>query len=68
MSLLQHLSYLCDAVVYQPAVCQALNKEVIIIIIIRLSSGTSSSTTMTDDTDDVRRWTSDIVVFRSLSS
>jgi len=35
---------------------------------LRLLSGTSSSTTMTDDTDDVRRWTSDIVVFRCLSS
>jgi len=23
----QHLSYLCDAVVHQPAVCQALNKD-----------------------------------------
>ena len=31
---------------------------------LRLSSATSSSTTMTDDTDDVRRWTSNVVVFR----
>ena len=29
-----------------------------------LSSATSSSTMMTDDTDDVRRWTSNVVVFR----
>ena len=34
-----------------------------------LSSGTSSTMTMTmtDDTDDVRRWMSDVVVFRCLS-
>ena len=30
---------------------------------LRLSSATSLSTTMTDDTDDVRRWTSNVVVF-----
>ena len=27
LATLQHLSYLCDAVVHQPAVCQALNKD-----------------------------------------
>jgi len=33
-----------------------------------LSSGTSSSTMMTDNTDNVRRWTTDVVVSRCLSS